>query len=69
MQFKYKGYALVQSDLNNHYMILDSNDKMCMHAQCTKRLTDKEKIEAIERFIKLKNSDFLEKTERDADND
>ena len=61
MAFSYKGYTLVQSGFNNHYMIFDKDGHARMHVQCTKRLTDQEKIEHIEEFMKLTNSDFFEK--------
>jgi hypothetical protein len=49
--FEYKGYTLVQSAYNNHYMIYDETGKMVMHCQHEKKLSEKAAQEQIEFFI------------------
>ena len=48
----HKGYRLIQSDYNKHYMIFeDTTKRFVMHAQYNKELTEGEAREEIERFI------------------
>lgn len=49
--FEYKGYTLVQSAYNNHYMICDETGHMVMHCQHEKKLSEKAAKEQIEFYI------------------
>lgn len=52
MVIEYKGYVVSQSDYNNHVMIL-KDGHMVMHAQCTKKMTEKELQKDADMFLAL----------------
>ena len=55
MQFKHKGYTLVQNaiPINYHYMIFDNDGHMVMHVPYNKPVTDEEAKKFIEHCIYL----------------
>lgn len=57
--FEHKGYLLQQSSYNWHYMIFDlSTDKMVMHSQCERKLTEDEAKKSIDTYLELCNLDI-----------
>ena len=50
--YEHKGYTLQQTSYNWHYMII-KDDKMVMHCQCGKKLTEQEAKESIEFYLDL----------------
>lgn len=51
-QYEHKGFVLIQTDYNWHYMIFDKKSrKMMLHASCGEPLTEEEAIQAIENLI------------------
>ena len=50
--YEHKGYTLQQTSYNWHYMII-KDDKMVMHCQCGKKLTEQEAKEVIEFYLDL----------------
>lgn len=53
-KWEHKGYTLIQTDYNWHFMIYDKEGRAVMHASCTCPLTDDEAIENIERLIRFR---------------
>ena len=52
MVIEYKGYVVSQCDHNNHIMII-KDGRMVMHAQCTKKMTEKELRKEVDFFLAL----------------
>lgn len=52
-KFTHKGYALTQTDYNNHFMIFASDGHMVMHIPYDKPLTEEKAREFIEHYIFL----------------
>lgn len=50
---EHKGHTLIQSEYNNHYVILDADGKLKMHCLCASRLSKKEMKEHIEFYLDL----------------
>jgi hypothetical protein len=59
MTYRKGDYVLQQSEYNNHYMIIHDNGeeepRMVLHASCSKPLTEKEAMEAIDFYLRMKN--------------
>lgn len=58
MVFKHKGYTLVQEEeINHHYMIIDEDDRLCLHAAYNGALlTEEQAQEIIENYLSLIHS-------------
>ena len=56
MKIEYKGYVISQSNYNNHIMITKDN-KMVMHIQATKKMTEEELKEALDLYYLLSKGD------------
>ena len=52
MVIEYKGYVVSQSDYNNHVMII-KDGHMVMHAQCTKKMTERELQKEVDMFLEI----------------
>lgn len=50
-KFIHKGYALVQTDYNCHYMIFAEDGRMVMHVPYSKQITEEQAREFIEGYI------------------
>lgn len=56
--YEHKGYLLQQTSYNWHYMIIDlSTNKMVMHCQCSKKLTEDTAKESIEFYLKIREGE------------
>lgn len=67
--YKHKGYELHQTEFNWHFVIINqANNKIVMHAQQNKRLSESEAIAEIESFINMQAhmKDFIEYIESKA---
>lgn len=52
-KFTHKGYTLIQTDYNYHYMIFASDGRMVMHVPYDKPLTEEKAREFIEHYLLL----------------
>ena len=68
-KIEYKGYTIVQSDYNNHVMIADAEGRMMMHASCTRRMSDKELREMVERYISMTESSEFRRLMKESEED
>lgn len=67
--FKHKGYELHQTAYNWHFVIINqTNGKIVMHAQQSKKLLESEAIAEIESFINMQAhmKDYIEYIENKA---
>ena len=68
MTVKYKGYEAVQSDYNNHVMIV-KDGRMVMHIDCTENMSAKELRGKIERCIMIREDDSFGSSTSTTDED
>jgi len=68
MTVKYKGYEAVQSDYNNHVMIV-KDGRMVMHVPHRKKLSAKELRGEIERCIMIREDDSFGSSSSTTDED
>lgn len=54
--YEHKGYVLEQTSYNWHYMIFNqTTGAWVCHAACTKKLSEQEAKERIDRFLELRD--------------
>lgn len=54
MEIAYKGYTLIRSEYNNHYMIFeDESGRAVRHAQCQEKLTEETAKEILKNFVEM----------------
>lgn len=54
--FEHRGYFVQQSGYNNHIMII-KDERMVFHAQCTKKMTEKQLRQIVDGYIKFLESE------------